>query len=85
MHAGTHKKVPYNHEFISRVGAMASSWVALLGTYHPHAPLITFGLSAFIAGASAFLLPETNKKKVPDTIEESEHFKLGLGCNTNKI
>ena len=61
---------------------MASTWVALLATYNPQAPLITFGLSAFIAGALAFFLPETNKKKIPDTIEESEHFKLGLGCNS---
>jgi hypothetical protein len=64
---------------------MASSWVVLLDAYDPHASLITFGLSAFIAGSLALLLPETNQKKMPDTVLESEHFKLGLSCKRKKL
>lgn len=79
---------------------MASPWVALLAVYDPRAPLITYGLSALVAGIlvclliskvyiifqtfifvfdffkKAFFLPETHKKKIPDTVEESENLKL---------
>ena len=67
-----------------RFGAMASSWVVLLDAYDPHLSLVTFGLCALIAGALAVALPETNKLKIPDTIEESEKFELGFGCRKKK-
>jgi hypothetical protein len=56
---------------------MATSWVVLLDSYDPHASLITFGLCAIVAGALASALPETNSRKIPDTVEESEDFKYG--------
>ena len=38
------------------------------------APAIIFGLLSVLAGLLTLLLPETNNKVLPDTIEEGEHF-----------
>lgn len=35
-------------------------------------PLLLFATVSFLGGVTAFLLPETVKKKLPDTVEEAE-------------
>ena len=35
-------------------------------------PLLLFATVSLIAGVTAFLLPETINKKLPDTVEEAE-------------
>lgn len=37
----------------------------------PQLPFLIFGGSALMAGFLLFMLPETQKKKLPDTIDEA--------------
>ena len=37
-------------------------------------PLVIFGALSIISGLLLFLLPETHKQKLPDTIAEGEQF-----------
>lgn len=42
------------------------------GVYVESLPLLLFGAVSFVAAATAFLLPETMKRKLPDTVAEAE-------------
>ena len=37
-------------------------------------PLATFGILAFMAGASTFILPETTGLNLPETLEDGEQL-----------
>lgn len=37
-------------------------------------PLVTFGVSAIVAGGLSLLLPETFNRKLPETIEDGINF-----------
>ena len=37
-------------------------------------PLIIFGAAAFVSAVLSFILPETLKRKLPDTVDEAVHF-----------
>ena len=49
----------------------------MVGDYWPPGPLIVYGILAFSAGMLSLLLPETLNKKLPETIEDGEHFGKG--------
>ena len=63
--------------FIGRFGGMLAPWIELLGkNYHPYIPAIVFGCNALLAGLMAILLPETQGRELPYTIEEAEKLEL---------
>lgn len=63
--------------FMARFGGMACSWIAQLGgDIDPRLPLVIYGILALVACPFALMLPETKDRKLPDTVEESEHFHL---------
>ncbi|XP_037929113.1 organic cation transporter protein-like isoform X2 [Teleopsis dalmanni] len=64
----------------ARFGAMLAPFVPLLGVYFEPLPLLLFGAASFSAGILALLLPETFRKKLPDTVLDA---KL-LGKNKKK-
>ena len=43
----------------------------ILGYYRPDMPFLIFGVATLIGGLSAYLLPETKGKKLPDTVQEA--------------
>jgi len=58
---------------IARVGAILASFVAMwLVQYNKLLMIIPFGILALAAGLVALLLPETNGRALPETIEELE-------------
>merc|ERR550517_2290085 len=76
--------------FVGRFGGMVAPWVEMLGKlYHPNIPSIIFGSTAVLAGLLAILLPETEGRELPYTLEEAEALQMGrfwknkkseLGC-----
>ena len=59
----------------SRIGSIIAPFIGReLGRYSVVAPLLIFGITAFVAGLLTLLLPETKNKPLPDTIEEGERF-----------
>ena len=65
---------------VSRFGGMAASWIAMLAKVDAFLPTTIYGVSGVIAGSLALFLPETNGRKMPDSIEESERIKLRRFC-----
>ncbi|CAI6355684.1 unnamed protein product [Macrosiphum euphorbiae] len=58
---------------IGRLGLILSPQMTLLGAYFgQYVPILLFGILSTIAGATAFLFPETKDKKLPDTVREIE-------------
>ncbi|XP_022089884.1 organic cation transporter protein-like isoform X2 [Acanthaster planci] len=58
----------------SRIGGIVSPLILLLdGVWQP-LPLLLFGVPSILAGALAFLLPETRGKALPETVEDAEEF-----------
>ena len=56
-----------------RVGSLLSPFVAMLDSISPVLPLTIYGIIILIAGIfSLWLWPETNKKKMTETLEEAE-------------
>lgn len=37
-----------------------------------YVPILLFGMLSFMAGALAFLFPETKDQKLPDTVKQAE-------------
>ncbi|XP_039955344.1 organic cation transporter protein isoform X1 [Bactrocera tryoni] len=58
----------------ARFGAMLAPFVPLLGTYYEALPLLLFGAASFSAGLLGLLLPETFRKKLPDTVAEAKQL-----------
>ncbi|RUS74490.1 hypothetical protein EGW08_017741 [Elysia chlorotica] len=66
--------------FVGRLGAMVSPYIATLndvldGPVGESAPLLVFGAAAVAAGLLCLLLPETARRKLPETVEEAENIK----------
>jgi len=59
---------------MARIGSMMAPFIAYLAEVHPVLPIFIFGAITFIVGLQTVLLPETNKKKLPDTLYEGEMF-----------
>lgn len=50
-----------------------SPLVNMLALYHPSIPTIIFGSLSITSGSLGFLLPETRRKELPESIREAEH------------
>ncbi|XP_023336870.1 solute carrier family 22 member 8 [Eurytemora carolleeae] len=59
---------------MARLGSMLAPFIASLAYVDPILPIFIFGVVTFVVGVQAIILPETNKKKLPDTLEEGELF-----------
>ena len=59
---------------MARLGSMSAPYIGYLGTVHPVLPIFVFGTITFVMGLQAIALPETNNKKLPDTLQEGELF-----------
>lgn len=64
---------------ISRIGTILAPYILLIGPYYP----LFFGIAALVAGLSAFVLPETLGKPLPETIADGEELGLALFCFSN--
>ena len=65
---------------VSRIGTMLAPYFLLLGHYSP----IIFGVSALLSGLAALLLPETLGRKMPETLQDGEKFKLTFPTFTRR-
>ncbi|GFO38187.1 organic cation transporter protein [Plakobranchus ocellatus] len=66
--------------FTGRLGGIVSPYIATLdtlvdGSVGKTLPLLVFGAAAVVAGLLSLLLPETGKRKLPETVEEAENMK----------
>lgn len=64
---------------VARVGSMLSPYIAKTAVLVPGKtgqaiPLTLFGIAMFAAGLLTMTLPETLRRKMPDTIEDAENF-----------
>lgn len=59
---------------MARIGSMLAPFIAYLAEVNPVLPIFVFGTITFVVGLQTILLPETNKKKLPDTLHEGEMF-----------
>lgn len=59
---------------MARVGGILAPYINVLSDIWKPFPLVIFGVLAFISGLLSLYLPETLNKKLPETIEEGEHF-----------
>lgn len=59
---------------MARIGGILAPYINALSAIWPPFPLLVFGIMAFISGMLSLYLPETLNKKLPETIEEGEHF-----------
>ncbi|XP_025209234.1 solute carrier family 22 member 21-like isoform X2 [Melanaphis sacchari] len=56
-----------------RMGSMFAPQMTLLSAYFgTYVPIMLFGIISFMAGALAFLFPETKDQKLPDTVKQAE-------------
>lgn len=60
--------------FVGRFGSIVAPWVEGLKKYYISIPPAIFGLFAFLAAASVFLMPETKDFPLPETIEDGNTF-----------
>ncbi|CAO1419531.1 unnamed protein product [Diamesa tonsa] len=61
---------------MARVGATISPFIPVLATIYKPLPFIVYGITAFIGGLLALNLPETNKKKLPSSVEEATRLEF---------
>lgn len=60
--------------FVGRIGSIVAPWVEGLKKYYISIPPGIFGLFAFLAAISVFLMPETKGYPLPETIEDGNTF-----------
>ena len=58
----------------ARVGGIVAPLMLNMADVIPNLHLIVFGLVTIVAGVSLIPLPETNGKKLPETMAEGEEF-----------
>lgn len=58
---------------VGRIGGLMAPLVNILAMYHPSLPTIVFGSLSIISGSLGFLLPETRRKELPESIHEAEN------------
>uniref|UniRef100_T1H1Q3 Major facilitator superfamily (MFS) profile domain-containing protein n=1 Tax=Megaselia scalaris TaxID=36166 RepID=T1H1Q3_MEGSC len=61
-----------------RFGSMIAPMTLFLAKYFPEAPTILFGTCALVSGFLSFLMPETKKTVLPNTIEEATRLQRKL-------
>ncbi|XP_054587004.1 solute carrier family 22 member 13 isoform X2 [Nothobranchius furzeri] len=71
----------------SRAGGLISPLLNMLVVYHWSIPVIVFSCLPLISGVLSFLLPETKRRELPDSMDEAEGYKKVLlkplhGINT---
>ena len=59
---------------MARLGSMLAPYIGYLQVYSDILPIFILGMITFIMGLQAIALPETNKKKLPDSLQEGELF-----------
>lgn len=57
----------------ARIGGMLAPQILDLGAVWGPLPLLLFGVLSAVAGSLALLLPETNGRPLPQTIEDVTH------------
>ena len=63
---------------MARIGSVIAPIVGReLAKYHRTLTIVMFSMVALVSGSLTFLLPETNGKSLPDTLEQSEAFVVG--------
>ncbi|XP_038059997.1 organic cation transporter protein-like [Patiria miniata] len=58
----------------ARIAGIISPFMLELESFWKPLPFVLFGVLSIVAGLLALLLPETNNKKLPETLEEGEEF-----------
>lgn len=58
----------------ARIGSILAPLIATLETKDPTAPIFVFGCIFFAVGLMQIFLPETLKKKMPNSVQDGEHF-----------
>ncbi|XP_071495942.1 organic cation transporter protein-like [Diadema antillarum] len=58
--------------FWSRIGGIVAPFVNYLSDIYGPAPLLIFGVTSFVGGATAFFLPETLNRPLPETLKEGD-------------
>lgn len=58
---------------VSRIGGLMAPLVNMLAAYHPSTPTVLFGSLSIIGGSLGFLLPETRRRELPESVQEAEN------------
>lgn len=62
----------------ARLSGALTPLITLLGdSFDPKIPAVMFGVVALVSGFWVMFLPETNKKPMPESIEDGENFGIG--------
>lgn len=64
----------------ARLSGALTPLIALLDSFDPTIPAITFGLVALLSGTWVMLLPETMNQPMPESIADGENFGKGDTC-----
>ena len=70
----------------ARVSGILCPIILILGKYWKPLPLFVFGSSSVLAGILSLLLPETQGRGMPDTIQDGEDVgskSTDIICNPN--
>ncbi len=67
--------------FMARLGASISPLIMLLEDMWKLLPEVIFCMVAIFSGLIAWLLPETNNARLPETIEDIEEMKCKRKCH----
>lgn len=59
----------------SRAGGLVAPLLNMLEIYHKSIPTVVFSSITIISGALCFLLPETRRKELPDTLNDAEDYR----------
>ncbi|KHJ93200.1 hypothetical protein OESDEN_06895 [Oesophagostomum dentatum] len=69
---------------LSRVGAIAAPYIRLLGTVSVTLPMFVLATLSLLAGVLTCLLPETNRKPLPTSINQVATDSSDLTSFTDK-
>ena len=58
----------------ARVSGVLSPLILMLQSYWTPLPLLVFGSCSILAGLLTLMLPETGKRPLPETLQDSETF-----------
>lgn len=66
----------------ARLAGAFTPLITLLDSFNPKIPAIVFGVVSVISGLWVLMLPETNGRSMPESIEDGENFGKGDTCFT---